>query len=146
MIVEDIMTKEVITVKKNTSLKEAAGVMAKLRIHGMPVVDESFKILGIITETDFFTKDSSNIFLPTFLDFINKEKQEGKTNEESSEMEKVSIVEDIMTSSCQTVGRDMTIEELIGKFKEENFNSFPVADDQGMLVGIVTIMDVIRLL
>jgi CBS domain-containing protein len=146
MKVKDIMTKEVISVKKKTSLKEAAGILAKMRIHGMPVVDDKEKVIGVITESDFFTKDSSNIFLPTFLDFINKEKADLNENDDSSDLDQKSEVEDIMTSECETVPPELSLDDLILMFKTKNYNSFPVVDERNVLVGIVTIMDVIRLL
>ena len=62
MLIKDIMTQDVITVSKETPLKEAAGLLAKFRVHGLPVVDGNKKVVGIVTESDFFTKDASNIF------------------------------------------------------------------------------------
>ena len=62
MEVSEIMTLEVFTVGKDTPLKDAAGLLAKFRIHAMPVVDGQNKVVGIISESDFFTKDSSNIY------------------------------------------------------------------------------------
>jgi len=146
MVISDIMTKEVIAVKKDTSLKEAAGLLAKFRIHGLPVVDYDNKVVGIITESDFFTKDSSNIYLPTFLDFIRGGQAEVPAGMNSKEAEQKTKVEDIMSSDCYTAQPDLTVEELIQSFKEKSFNSMPVVDHQGTLVGIVTIMDVIKLL
>jgi CBS-domain-containing membrane protein len=140
------MTREVITVNKETSLQEAAGLLAKFRIHGFPVVEDDNKVIGIVTESDFFTKDSSNIFLPTFLRFIRSENMKNLREVGSKEIEKKTKVEDIMTKDCFTVQPETTVEELIQYCKEKNFNSFPVTNKQGMLVGIVTIMDVIKLL
>jgi CBS domain-containing protein len=140
------MTREVITVKKDTPLKEAAGLLAKLRIHGIPVIDDANKIVGIITESDFFTKDSSNIYLPTFLDFIKGEPVDAEKGIDRAVLEQKTKVADIMTEECLTVKPELYLEQLIGLFKENNFNSFPVVDDSGVLVGIITVMDVIKLL
>ena len=54
MLIKDIMTQDVITVSKETPLKEAAGLLAKFRVHGLPVVDGNKKVVGIVTESDFF--------------------------------------------------------------------------------------------
>ena len=146
MNVSDIMTREVITVTKDTSLKEAAGLLAKFRVHGLPVVDENNKIVGIVSESDFFTKDSSNIFLPTFLDFIGGKGLNPSGETDYSGMEKKTKIEDIMTTGCFTVRPDLSVEDLIKIIQEKNFNSMPVVDNQGTLIGIVSIMDVIKLL
>ena len=50
---QDLMTKEVITVAEDTPLEEAARIMADNKIGGMPVVRDG-ELIGIITETDMF--------------------------------------------------------------------------------------------
>jgi acetoin utilization protein AcuB len=52
--VSDVMTKKVITVTEDTPVEEAARIMADNKIGGLPVVDESHVVVGIITETDIF--------------------------------------------------------------------------------------------
>jgi CBS domain-containing protein len=146
MNVSDIMTKDVVSVKKETSLKEAAGLLAKLRIHGMPVVDDQNKAIGIITESDFFTKDSSNIYLPTFLDFVKGDLADTEKGIDKAVLDQTTKVADIMTEKCLMVKPNLSLKELVDLIKESNFNSLPVVDDSGTLIGIVTVMDLIRLL
>ena len=62
------------------------------------------------------------------------------------QMEKKTKIEDIMTTGCFTVRPDLSVEDLIKIIQEKNFNSMPVVDNQGTLIGIVSIMDVIKLL
>jgi acetoin utilization protein AcuB len=52
--VSDVMTKKVITVTEETPVEEAARIMVDNKIGGLPVVDESNVVVGIITETDIF--------------------------------------------------------------------------------------------
>jgi acetoin utilization protein AcuB len=51
--VSDVMTREVLTVKEDTPLEEAARIMADNKIGGLPVMREGH-VVGIITETDLF--------------------------------------------------------------------------------------------
>jgi acetoin utilization protein AcuB len=51
--IEEIMTREVITVTEATPLEEAARIMADSKISGLPVLSEN-KLIGPITETDLF--------------------------------------------------------------------------------------------
>lgn len=53
LTVEKIMTKDVITITRDTPLEEAARIMADKKIGGLPVV-EGTKVVGIVTETDIF--------------------------------------------------------------------------------------------
>jgi acetoin utilization protein AcuB len=57
---QDIMTKDVITVTEDTPLEDAARIMADNKIGGLPVLRDD-KLVGIITETDLF-----KIFLELF--------------------------------------------------------------------------------
>lgn len=52
--VKDVMTKDVFTVFPDTPIEEAARIMADNKIGGMPVVNETNQVIGIITETDLF--------------------------------------------------------------------------------------------
>jgi acetoin utilization protein AcuB len=51
--IEEIMTREVVTVTEATPLEEAARIMADSKISGLPVLSEN-KLIGLITETDLF--------------------------------------------------------------------------------------------
>ncbi len=51
--VDDVMTKEVITVKEDTPIQEAARIMADSKIGGLPVLRNG-DVVGIVTETDLF--------------------------------------------------------------------------------------------
>lgn len=50
----DVMTKAVFTVTPLTKLQDAASLMIKHKIGGLPVVDAEEKVVGVITETDIF--------------------------------------------------------------------------------------------
>jgi len=60
----DIMTTDVITVKKDTSLKDLATILYKNHINGVPVVDDDGLLLGIICESDLIRKDKK-LHIPT---------------------------------------------------------------------------------
>jgi acetoin utilization protein AcuB len=50
----DVMTKAVITVTPLTKLQDAASLMIKHKIGGLPVVDAEARVIGVVTETDIF--------------------------------------------------------------------------------------------
>lgn len=51
--VKQVMSKKVLTVKRDTPIEEAARIMADNKLGGLPVMDDN-KVVGIITETDLF--------------------------------------------------------------------------------------------
>jgi len=52
VMVGEIMTKEVVTVKKDASISDAAALMDSRKVNRLPVVDESKKVIGIVTRGD----------------------------------------------------------------------------------------------
>jgi len=52
--IKDIMTPDPITLRENDSVEKAAVIMLENRISGMPIVDDDYHVIGIITETDVF--------------------------------------------------------------------------------------------
>jgi CBS domain-containing protein len=148
MKIKEVMIKDVLSVKENTPISEIAKIMLENKIHAVPVVDEENKVLGIITETDFFTKDSSNmVYMPSLIDFINS----GKIKYEDGEKEAMHAVlhataKDIMSVKCENVSPEMEMEDFVKLIKERSFNSYPVTDEEGVLIGIITVADAIKLL
>lgn len=54
LTVGDVMTKKVFTVRAETPLQDAAQLMLDHKIGGLPVVDATQHVVGVITETDIF--------------------------------------------------------------------------------------------
>jgi len=50
--VKDYMSKPLVTVKPETSLREAARIMAQLRVRRLPVLSDEGKLVGIFTSSD----------------------------------------------------------------------------------------------
>lgn len=148
MIIEEIMTEEVVTVGEDMPIPQVAGIVSQKRIHGVPVVDKEGKVSGIITETDFFKKDSSNLlYLPQMIDFVKS----GKMNNIDDKDDALKAIvqgtaKDIMTKNCMTVRPETSIEEFISLVKVNGFNTFPVTNESGVLVGIVTVFDMIKMI
>jgi acetoin utilization protein AcuB len=60
LTIDKVMTKNVITITRDTPIEEAARIMADNKVGGLPVVDGN-KVVGIVTETNLF-----HIFLELF--------------------------------------------------------------------------------
>jgi CBS domain-containing protein len=62
VLAQDIMTSSPVTVSMNTDIAEAARVMIRNRISGLPVINKKGYLVGIITKTDIMKKQSSNSY------------------------------------------------------------------------------------
>jgi CBS domain-containing protein len=148
MIIEEIMVADVVAVEEDTPITQVAELVAQKRIHGVPVIDKERKVVGIITETDFFKKDSSNmLYIPQMIDFVKSGKMEdaGEKNEAMKAIVQ-GTAKDIMTKDCITVRPETSIEEFIMLVKSNGFNTFPVTNEDGALLGIVTVFDMIKMI
>jgi CBS domain-containing protein len=150
MLVKQIMTKKVISVEPKTKVTDVAQLLTKHRIHGVPVV-EGGKIMGIITETDFFIKDKelTNLYLPSYIDFLKKAKFAHKVSlGKKSKINKLlkAKAEDIMTADCFTVSPTLDAKELLKIIIAKKYFTIPVVNKEGKLTGIVTQSDIINLI
>ncbi len=57
MRIADVMTREVLTVTPETSIKEVARLLAARGISGLPVVDTGRHVVGVVSEADILQKE-----------------------------------------------------------------------------------------
>jgi CBS domain-containing protein len=146
-LVRDVMSTNLICVELEDSIGKVAEIMAQNRVHGLPVIDDG-KVVGIVTETDFFTKSFPDLYLPSYIDLLRKSKP-GLSGQGNAEQFKRLLDEkkakDIMTSPCITVTDDTEMEKIIDLIRVRQFYTLPVTDTERKLIGIITLTDVIRL-
>lgn len=104
--VRDIMKKDVVSVNVDATIEEAALIMYKNKIGGMPVVSNMGAVVGIITETDIFK---------TFVDVMGL--ADGKTRITLEVTDKIGVVKDIAEIFGQA---GVSIDSLITCKKEDN--------------------------
>lgn len=136
----DIMTVEVIAVKRETPLKEVAELMAEKGVSGVPVIEEDRKVAGLISEKDFLSRMGAGD-TKTFMGIVAK-CLKGKSCVALSIRAKKA--EDIMTSPAVTVNEETTLLDITNIFKERNINRVPVVDSKGYLTGIVSREDIVE--
>jgi CBS domain-containing membrane protein len=52
----DVMSRDVVTLARDLSLRSAAGILSRLQISGAPVVDEAGRCVGVLSATDFMNR------------------------------------------------------------------------------------------
>jgi len=141
ILVKNVMTKNVIAVKKDTKVSELIEILTKNRISGVPVVDEENRVIGIVSEADllFTTKTGKIRGLRDFLKRLVGEEFTTLTTPLHGDLK----VEDIMTSPVITASPDMDIEEASKILSEKRIKRLPVVDENGKLIGIITRHDLV---
>jgi CBS domain-containing protein len=64
MKVCDLLTSEVVTVTPTTSLRDAAALLTEKGISGMPVVNDSTEVVGVLSEADIVVKAGGEVACP----------------------------------------------------------------------------------
>jgi CBS domain-containing protein len=149
MKVRDVMNVKPISVQADQPVSEAAQVLRKNKISGMPVLDGE-RLVGIVSESDLLRllsveEDSGNLWLPSpfeifevpFRDLMKWEKMRSSMDEIPKKK-----VADVMSRNLHEVRPDDTVEEAASIMTRHRINRLPVVED-GHLVGIVTRGDII---
>lgn len=147
-LAKDLMTKRVVWVTPDTPLTEAVAILTGRRFNGVPVVDESKKVVGILTEYDLVIKGSS-IHLPTFIKLIQELEVYKKDKKLiRSDIKKILAmkVRDVMNPDPLMLDELATIQSVAAAFSEHHrVNPIPVVDHDKKLIGIISRSDFIKL-
>jgi CBS domain-containing protein len=138
MRVDEIMTRDVVSVSPEMSLKDLARGLAARGISGVPVCDSGGVVLGVVTEADVLRKEEgvdpelgpTMTWLATRLD---------------GELAKVAAhtAGEAMTSPALTVKPSQSTADAARMMVDQRINRIPVVED-GKLVGIVSRADLVR--
>jgi CBS domain-containing protein len=137
MKVRDLMTTDPVTTTPDTSLKEAARLMVRSQVSGLPVMDGE-KLVGIVTEGDYLRREADRE-QPYRLSLL--EALFGEGSKDAPAVEKVS---EVMTDKVLTIGPDATVSEAARVMSHRNIKRLPVLDLEGNLLGIISRADVVN--
>ena len=118
MKVKEVMTKDVISVRKDTPIFEALEILVKKRISGMPVVEDDMTLVGILSERDVLG-----------LLFADKD-EESKT------------VKDFMTRPVIQFSADESLAKVCACLMHNACRRVPVISE-GRVVGVVSSADIV---
>ena len=130
MKVADLMSTDLVTLTEDETLAHAQRCMARGRIRHLPVVREG-KLTGLVTHRDLLAA-SFSIFA------------EVERNEQRRIFDTVRVVE-AMHRDVVTVSPTLGVAQAAAILLENKYGCLPVVDDEGILVGIVTEADFLRL-
>ncbi len=135
--VSDVMAKNVVAVQEDADIHEAVRLISEKGVGGLPVVDGSGRVTGVITDSDvlFMLGVERRHGFKSLLRYVRGER--------SSEP-KEGKVREFMTSPPVVITADRDIREAAGLLEAKRIKRLPVVDARGMLVGVVTRADLLR--
>lgn len=135
MKASDIMTPDVISADPDATVLQAARYMLQHHISGLPVIDKTGALVGILSEGDFLRRRETHTDRrpSRWLEFLMGP---GKMAAEYTHTHG-SKVSEVMTTKVHTVGEDTPLEKIVELMEERRIKRVPVLR-KGKVVGIVT--------
>jgi CBS domain-containing protein len=132
-MVKDVMTAEVVAVRRETTFKEMAAVLRRHRVSALPVVDDAGRVIGVVSEADLLAKEAlaDPGVMAEVLDRKDLRKAEGLT------------AGDLMTHPPVTASPEDPVEQAARMMHFMRVKRLPVVNSGGQLVGIVSRSDVL---
>jgi len=141
MKIKEIMTKDVVSLKPDDNARDALGLLLKMKISGLPVIDAHGKLIGMFTEKDIL----KNIF-PSYIEkigsFIYKENSVSikKKFEELANL----TISQLMRKEVVSVDEDTSLCEVARLMLTQNVRRIPILNKEKKVVGIVAREDIIK--
>ena len=140
----DIMTTDVITTTRDQPIKELSELFVIHKINGVPVVDGSGGVIGVVTQGDLI-EQQKNLHIPTVIALFDAVLfiESAKKFEEEAKKLTGKTVNDIYHRNPITVTPSVEANEVATLMAEKDVHTVPVVD-RGKLVGIIGKIDVIK--
>jgi CBS domain-containing protein len=119
---QDIMSTELLTVQEGASVEEALKILLNNKITGLPVVNKTNDLVGVVSEYDIMVQVSE------------------------ANVEKVNLSVPFKYSAvAKTIQGNTSLEEIIDIFISLKYRRLLVVDDKNKLTGIITRRDLMKL-
>jgi CBS domain-containing protein len=138
----ELMNPDVVALRPEHSVTEAQQLLAERRVSGAPVVDESGRVVGVVSQNDLVRK-------ATHPDTAEKAGQFFSSVEDYADLGETPVppgstrVADVMNKRVYSVNRDTGVAVAANIMRERRIHRL-IVTDKGVLVGIVTSLDLLR--
>jgi CBS domain-containing protein len=140
--VSELMNREVVSARPGMTVAEVRDLLATRGISGAPVVDESGKILGVVSKSDLVRHTQQPTTVGEsgrFFTNVNEYRDLANLPRDLSD----APVESVMSKEVYTVPVDSSAAHAARIMRERKIHRLLVTD-QGVLVGVVTSLDLLR--
>lgn len=146
----ELMTPNPVSVRENATLREALALLIDKGISAAPVIDAAGRPVGVLSRSDLLIHDRETAdFLRKAPEFYHKEElhtPEGEMLGKGYQVENVdrTRVRDLMTPAVFGVAPDDSAAKVVRELLALNIHRLFVLDDDGVLVGVISAIDIIR--
>ena len=136
--VRDVMTRPVVTARPDMGYTEVADLLVSKMISAVPVVDDGGHVLGVISEADLLPKIE-------YADRVPHHPLAARRMSSLRRRTTGTTAEDAMTAPAVTITADVSLVDAARRLDAARVKRLPVVSDDGVLVGIVSRRDLVRL-
>ena len=136
--VENVMTRDVVCVNKDTGYKDMVKLLAARRVSAMPVVDDGRHVLGVVSEADLLLKQEKPARPGIRLLSTRRRRRE-----RAKAMATVAAA--LMSQPAITISTQATLTEAARRLHAAGVKRLPVVDAVGRLVGIISRVDLLKM-
>jgi CBS domain-containing protein len=143
--VADVMSRNPILVEPQTPIREAIKILAKQHISGLPVVDDTGKLVGVISETDLLWQETG-VEPPLYIMFLDSVITLENPARHDQELHKAlgQTVGEVMSGDPITIEPDQSLPKAAKLMREKSIRRLAVTDKVGKVIGILTPGDIVR--
>ena len=140
----EIMSRDVVTVSEETSLKDLASKFVETRFSNMPVVDSAGKLIGVISETDLIEQQKP-LHIPTVMALLDGVFYLDSEKSFKAEVDRVTAatVGELCNRKPVTCAPSATVREIAALMSQHKVHLLPVVEGEQM-IGVVSRLDMIR--
>ena len=145
--VREVMTRDVVTLRPDQPVQDAADVLAGKQIGAAPVVDADGKLVGLLRDEDLIVSEA-RLHVPTVISFLGADLVlPSSLHRFEHELKKAAgaTVGDVMITDFHVAQPDDTLDGVAAEMHDRDVTHVPVIDG-GKLVGIVARGDLVRFL
>lgn len=139
---KEIMNTKVITVDENAKLSDVIELLVSNNISGVPVVNKSGMLVGMITEEDLINSRKREWAIPRLALYGIWRVPERLLEDAYKEGCKLTAA-DIMTRKVITAEPDALIKNLAQTMINKHINRIPIVDEDDNIIGIVSRADIL---
>jgi acetoin utilization protein AcuB len=126
------MTKDVVTLGRESDIAEAKQLMVRFRIRHLPVTQPDNTLIGIVSDRDIRSAMPSKFFHDRGMDEMENERLTGV------------LVQEIMTKNPISISLSSTLQDALLLIEKARVGAFPVVDENLKVVGIVSDRDLLN--
>ena len=140
--VKDVMASEPITIGESATPRELARVLVEHEISGVPVVDSTGQVIGVVSKTDLLqwcVKGGLGFGAANLLGSL----ADGGIGTRLEAID-LGIVTDFMTGTLVTANGDEPLSDVARRMAEHHVHRLIVIDGSGRLQGVITSLDLLK--